>query len=206
MLGKTHYAGGSCAALAAFTVMQNNGWLMQEASPITQLLMLYPVCMFFSVASDLDQGDNAIPLKSPEAVVMHKVLRLTGAKHRSWQTHSLYFTGVLCVLLFAFVFVTNAFVGVQGSVDWVYFRLATIGAISGLASHLILDALSTDGIWVLPGIKLRFVPHTKAFAVGGTWEKIVFTVLIVAIFFLLLNQALVVFDLSIPKVIKMVIP
>ena len=114
-----------------------------------------------------------------EQIAIHKVLKITGAKHRSWQTHSLLFTGGFCFLLFALVFFGNALIGVTNPIDWACLRLATIGFIAGVASHLILDALSMAGIHIWPGFKLRFVPKSTAFKTGGKWETIVFYVLIV---------------------------
>ena len=113
------------------------------------------------------------------------MLRWTGAKHRSWQTHSLLFTGGFCFLLFALVFFGNAFLGVTGAIDWACLRLATIGFIAGVLSHLILDAFSMAGIHVWPGFKVRFVPKSSAFKTGGKWETIVFYVLIVILVLLI---------------------
>lgn len=184
MLGKTHHAGGTLAALVAFNVMQKNGWLIPECNAFVQLLIMYPFASFGSIFSDLDQGDDSIPSKDPVAIGIHKVLKLTGAKHRSWQTHSIAFTGSICLLLFALVFVFNNFLGITGSIEWACLRLATIGFICGVGSHLLLDAFTTAGIHLYPGFKIRFVPKSPAFATGGTWEQIVFYVLIICIILL----------------------
>lgn len=184
MLGKTHHAGGTVAALVAFEVMRKNGWLIPDCNAFVQLLIMYPFASFGSIFSDLDQGDDSIPSKDPIAIGIHKVLKMTGAKHRSWQTHSILFTGSICLLLFTLVFIANGLIGVTGSIDWACLRLSTIGFICGVASHLILDAFTTAGIHLYPGFKIRFVPKTPAFATGGTWEKIVFYVLIACIIFL----------------------
>ena len=179
MLGKTHHAGGTVAALLAFEVMRAKGWLIPDCSELVQLLMMYPFASLGSIFPDLDQNDDAQPSKDPVAIAIHKVLKITGAKHRSWQTHSLLFTGGFCFLLFALVFFGNALIGVTNPIDWACLRLATIGFIAGVASHLILDALSMAGIHIWPGFKLRFVPKSAAFKTGGKWETIVFYVLIV---------------------------
>ena len=185
MLGKTHHAGGTVAALLAFEIMRANGWLIPDCNETIQLLMMYPFASFGSIFPDLDQNDDAQPSKDPVAIAINKVLRLTGAKHRSWQTHSLLVTGGFCFLLFALVFFGNAFLGVTGAIDWAFLRLASIGFIAGILSHLILDAFSMAGIHVWPGFKVRFVPKSSAFKTGGKWETIVFYVLIVILVLLI---------------------
>ena len=179
MLGKTHHAGGTVAALLAFEVMRAKGWLIPDCNEFVQLLMMYPFASFGSIFPDLDQNDDAQPSKDPVALAIHKVLKWTGAKHRSWQTHSLLVTGGFCFLLFALVFLGNSIIGVTGAIDWACLRLATIGFICGVISHLILDAFSMAGIHIWPGYKLRFVPKSPAFKTGGKWEKCVFAVLVV---------------------------
>ena len=179
MLGKTHHAGGTVAALLAFEVMRTKGWLIPDCNEFIQLLMMYPFASFGSIFPDLDQNDDAQPSKDPIALAIHKILRVTGAKHRSWHTHSLLVTGGFCFLLFALVFLGNSLIGVTGAIDWACLRLATIGFVCGVMSHLILDAFSIGGIHIWPGFKLRFVPKNSAFKTGGKWEKCVFIVLIV---------------------------
>lgn len=201
MLGKTHYAGGCAASLIAFEVMRAKGWLLPDVNEFLQLSMMYPLAIWGSVFPDLDHGKDSIPLKEPLSIFVNKLLRLSGAKHRSWQTHSLLVTGGFCVLLYSFVFLFNAMLGLQNDVGWAYIRLATIGFISGIASHLILDAFTTAGIHIWPGLKLRFVPKTSAFATGGTWEKIVMSLLITIIVLIIIRIGLHEFNIDIVNVI-----
>lgn len=184
MLGKTHHAGGTVAALIAFEVMRAKGWLIPDCNEFVQLLMMYPFASFGSIFSDLDHGPDSIPSKDPVAIGINKILRMTGAKHRSWQTHSLLFTGGFCALLFSVVFFGSSLIEAS-SIDWICLRLATIGFICGLASHLVLDAFTTAGIHIWPGFKLRFVPKTSAFATGGLWETIIFRILLVIMIILI---------------------
>jgi len=187
MLGKTHHAGGTAAALIAFEVMRAKGWLLPDCNEFIQLLMMYPFVSFGSVFSDLDQGPDSIPSKDPIAIAINKVLRITGAKHRSWQTHSLLVTGGICALLFALIYLGNFYFTSLGAIDWILLRLAIIGFIVGVASHLVLDFLTPQGIHIWPGFKLRLVPKSKFFATGETWEKIVFVILIIVIILLVLK-------------------
>lgn len=187
MLGKTHHAGGTAAALIAFEVMRAKGWLLPDCNEFVQLLMMYPFVSFGSIFSDLDHGPDSIPSKDPVAIAINKVLRLTGAKHRSWQTHSLLVTGGFCGLLFALVFLGNVYFNNLGAVDWMLLRLAVIGFIVGVVSHLVLDFLTPQGIHICPGFKLRAVPKKAFFATGGKWEKIVFVLLVILIVVLVLK-------------------
>ena len=197
MLGKTHHAGGTVAALLAFEVMRVNGWMIPDCNEFVQLLMMYPFASFGSIFPDLDQNDDALPSKDPVAIAIHKVLRWTGAKHRSWQTHSLSFTGGFCFLLLSLLLLGNHLIGMN-IIEWAFLRLSLIGFIAGVLSHLILDAFSMAGIHIWPGFKLRFVPRTSAFKTGGKWENIVFTVLIIVL--CLLVGKILIFDVILPLV------
>lgn len=179
MLGKTHHAGGTVAALIAFEVMRSKGWLVPDCNEFVQLLMMYPFASFGSIFPDLDHGPDTLPSKDPIAIGINRVLRLTGAKHRSWQTHSLLVTGGFCLLMFSLLYLLNSFYA--GTIEVACLTLALIGFVCGLFSHLLLDAFSTAGIHIWPGFKLRFVPKKSAFATGGTWEKIVFYILLLVL-------------------------
>jgi membrane-bound metal-dependent hydrolase YbcI (DUF457 family) len=197
MLGKTHRAGGCAAALIAFEVMRAKGWLLPETNEFIQLAMVYPLASWGSIFPDLDHGKDSIPDKDPVSYAVNWFLRKTGAKHRSWQTHSILVTGGFCLLLYSIIFVLNAIIGVQDDIGWAYLRLSTIGFIAGVVSHFVLDAFTTAGIHVYPGLKLRFVPKTSAFATGGLWEKIIFYILIAIIVIILFRILLIELDLSI---------
>ena len=179
MTGKTHHAGGTAAALVAFQIMRTKGWLLPDCNEFIQLLMMYPFVSFGSIFSDLDHGPESIPSKDPVAIGINKLLRLSGSKHRSWQTHSLLVTGTFCALLLALVYLGNVYFDTLGALDWILLRLAVIGFDVGVMSHLILDFITPSGIHIWPGFKIRLVPKKKFFATGGTWEKIVFWLLIV---------------------------
>ena len=200
MLGKTHHAGGTVAALLAFEVMRAKGWLIPDCSELVQLLMMYPFASFGSIFPDLDQNDDAQPSKDPVAIAIHKVLKITGAKHRSWQTHSLLVTGGFLFLLFALTNLGTTYL--QNQLDWVVIRLLVMGFSVGVLSHLVLDALSTAGVHIWPGFKLRFVPKSSAFATGGKWETMVFWVLIIGIILLVINLVTMGFGINLIDLIS----
>ena len=189
MQGKTHRAGGTAFALIAFEVMRANGWLLPDVNDFVQLGMMYPMVSWGSIFPDLDHGVNSIPDKDPFSYAVNWVLRKTGAKHRSWQTHSIVVTGGLCFLLYSMIYLLNAIFGVQDHIGWAYIRLATVGFIMGVISHLFLDALTTGGIHLYPGFKIRFVPKTKKgiFSRGTKWENFVFRLLVIIIVVMLVK-------------------
>lgn len=143
--------------------------------------------------------------KIGERSTLGKILSIFDAKHRSWQTHS---DLVFLLLLF---FVLRLFNMDNYSVDFVILRLIGTGFILGLVSHLILDMLTPEGVWFLIGKviifgvnlisrlvnkrikiykivprKISFVPNTKFFRTGGTWEvgvRSVMWVICVLLFF-----------------------
>lgn len=172
--------------LLAFTIMKQKGWLLPGVNEIVQLGIMYPISSWASIAPDLDHGKDSIPDKDPVSMLINTVLRMMGAKHRSWQTHSLVVTGGFLFILFMLTRVGNYYLP-SNSIEWIVIRLWVIALIIGVGSHLILDMLSTAGVHIWPGFKLRFVPHTSAFATGGTWEKIVFYVLVIGIIILVIN-------------------
>lgn len=202
MQGKTHRVGGVLCALIGYTVLEANNMLIQDVNPLLQLTVMYPFAIYGSTVSDLDHNWNSAPSKDPISKGINSVLHLTtgirknsgksfpllgifDAKHRSWQTHSDIF--LLVFMLLAFWLGTG---GVSG-VDGIIFRLIVLGFVFGLISHLILDAITPEGIWCLiPSIiqrkkvTFRLVPKSKFFATGGPWERLIRTLMWFAIILL----------------------
>ena len=112
MTGETHRAGGMLCSIVGFSILQKNGLLLPDVNIGVQWLLMYPFCMWGSVASDLDHNWESCPSKGyPDWIINHtlhitkpiqKSLEMTGqvkngiykfakffnASHRSWQTHS----------------------------------------------------------------------------------------------------------------------
>lgn len=199
MEGKTHRLGGVLCTLIGYSVLESKGMLIEGVSPLIQLTVMYPFALYGSVFSDLDHGWQSSPAKDPFSFLVNKLLHLTtwvrkktdakgkllfvfDAKHRSWQTHSDLF---LCALIAALVAILY---GDNSSVSSVIFELVALGFIIGVVSHLILDMLTPDGIWVIipslikgKRVTVSLVPRTKFFYTGGRWEMIIRVVLCVAI-------------------------
>lgn len=205
MEGKTHRLGGVLCTLVGYSILESNGMLIEGVNPLLQLTVVYPFALYGSVFSDLDHSWQSSPVKDPFSYFVNKCLHLTtwfrkktdsaskvssifDAKHRSWQTHSDMFLFTLIAAFLAVLYSDSP--GVSG----VIFELVAIGFITGVVSHLILDMLTPEGIWVvLPSIvkgkkvTVSLVPRSKFFCTGGRWEKLIRVVLCVAIAFFVLR-------------------
>lgn len=183
MMGKTHRIGGTVAMLLSYSYMVKHNMTVESINPVVQLLVMYPCCMWGAVAPDLDQSDEAIPIKAPVSILIHKILYLGKVRHRSWQTHSLLVTGGFIALLFGLLALVNNY-GLFGldPTALILLKLMLMGLTVGVASHLILDMMTYEGIHLIPPTKsggkkkshwIRLVPHTDAFKTDTFYEKTV---------------------------------
>ena len=193
MTGATHRVGGVVCALAGYTILEKKGMLISDVSPMLQLAVMYPFAIYGSTVSDLDHHWQSAPSKDIVSFCINKILHLTtelrkktksknpvlavfDAKHRSWQTHSDLF--LLIMILLSIQAIGSSISGANS----IIMKLVFTGFILGIISHLILDMLTPEGIWsiVLTGVgkafkinvpeKIHFVPKSKFFATGGSWE------------------------------------
>ena len=152
MTGGTHKAGGMLMSIVGFALLKNNNLLAQDVNLGLQWLVIYPFCMWGSVASDLDHNPNAIPMKDyPSKLVnkalhitkpiedvtegnkksfLYKVARFFNARHRSWQTHSDLTLGVMIFLLYNLLTVQT--LGNFSITDLVILRLVLMGICIGV--------------------------------------------------------------------------
>lgn len=169
MTGKTHRVGGMLCVLGGYTLLEANGMLLGNVSPLVQLAVMYPFAIFGSVMSDYDHHWNSCPNKDLVGLGIHKILHLSSgisdrvdkttiigkflsifdARHRSWQTHSDLF------LIAMFVVSNNLLHSSISSVDIAIVRLIFTGLILGVISHLILDMLTPEGIWFIISVGIR---------------------------------------------------
>lgn len=116
--------------------------------------------------------------------IRYRVSRFLNARHRSWQTHSdLTFLALMLAVMFLFFRMSLT------STDTVLVNIMSTGVLLGLISHLVLDALTTDGIHLLlmrainltilgkskfqlPE-KLHLVPRSKFFSCESKWETFI---------------------------------
>lgn len=183
MTGKTHRAGGFLCSVVGFALLRENNLLLPNVNEGLQWLMMYPFCMWGSVASDLDHHWQSCPMKDPPSYVVNKLLHLTApvqkslekagdkksgvykvaktfnASHRSWQTHSDLTLFVMIGLLIA---VLNNNFGL-GQIDAMFVRVVALGIVLGVIAHFILDMLTTDGVDSLALQVIGKLLHIKKF-------------------------------------------
>lgn len=175
----THKAGGTLGMLVAFELMKKHGMLVQDINPYIQLLLMYPIASWGSTAPDLDIARSKSAEQTPIDRAASAFLRLIGAKHRSWQTHCLAITGVLTIALPILLETWGA--KTFGAFDLCLLRLLIYGLATGIMSHLILDAMTPEGIHIIPNVKIRLVPRTPFFSTGGLWEHFIRILIYIAI-------------------------
>lgn len=173
MLYKTHKAAGVLACLVSYDIMKNSGLLASDISPIVQLAVIYPACSWASTAPDLDHALCNVKEQTPLNILINKLLHIKKCTHRSVQTHSVLFTGGFCLILLLLVQLLSFKPELINNSSLSIVRLMIVGITIGIASHLIMDSLSTAGIWLVPNIKFRLVPDSTAFKTGGIWETVI---------------------------------
>ena len=175
MMGGTHRRGGMLVSVLGFAYLRHKGLLLPGVAEPLQWLVMYPFCMWGSVASDLDHAWESVPVRDYPSRVVHMALHmgaplkrflglrmsesrkrksllyrlasLTTAVHRSWQTHS---DMTLALIVWAVWWSVTGGGGRLGEVDRALLSLITVGLGFGVAAHLFLDMLTPDGIWCLP--------------------------------------------------------
>lgn len=196
MEGKTHRLGGTAFMLATFEYMRLNGLTIEGVNPLIQLAIMYPAASFGSVMPDVDHHKGSNPIKTPAGELFHRILHLPSdinkkvnrsrngkprnkfiddlisLKHRSWQTHSLVLTGGGT---FALLSIVNYYTRLNPTFDMLIIHMLVAGFAVGLFSHLILDMLTTSGVWLVVSKKIKVVPSSSAFATGSYWEKVIVT-------------------------------
>lgn len=180
MTGDTHSAGGVLFSVLGYIILKENNLLLPDVSPLIQLVLIHPYCVWGSKVSDLDHHWESCPDKSDVNRVINKALHLTNksyrkldekltkaqkrkslrykiakffnASHRSWQTHSELTLISLIALLYGIV--SGKFTSL-GSIDITILSIITTGVTLGVFSHLLLDMLTSKGINFCIGILIN---------------------------------------------------
>lgn len=173
MQGKTHRQGGMLISILGYAYLRQKGLLLPDMNEGLQWLLMYPFCMWGSIASDLDHHWDSCPEKDYPSWIINKSLHITAplqksldkkmtekekehsivykfadtfnAKHRSWQTHS---DLTLWILFFIINLVITNNIFSLGLVDLCVLRIILTGLTFGVVAHFILDMITPDGIWI----------------------------------------------------------
>lgn len=194
MTGKTHKMGGMLISVIGFSMLKNNGLLLPDVNEGIQWLVMYPFCVWGSVASDLDHHWESCPSKDIPSWFVHKALHITEpvyrvlddklsssekktnilykasrfftARHRSWQTHS---DLTFVFMLYLLSLITSGGLSFLGSTDVMLLSLILTGLCLGIVAHFILDLLTPEGVWCTPMVLInRFILKGK---LPRTFEK-----------------------------------
>ncbi len=182
MTGRTHKAAGGCAMLGAFMYLMYKGYLVPDIHPIVQLAVMYPIASWGSTMPDLDQSSvQTIPDKTPMSIAIYYLLHIGKIKHRSWQTHSLLTNGLFIgILSLGYYFLEQYKILGSNTATYSIILLMLVGLSVGILSHLLMDALTYEGIQIVP--KVWFHPlHIEIFKTNTVYEKIVRILLYVGI-------------------------
>lgn len=182
MTGKTHRVGGVVGGLVGFAVLKNNGLLVEEISEPLQMILIHASSMYGSILLDMDHDWDSCPSKDIFSWVIWKILHLTtpirrwlqggkfrrkiykrvrglleftDSKHRSWQTHS---DLTLILILGIMIYLPRL---MSSSYDGILITVLGEGILFGVLSHLLLDMLTTDGIWSFILAPLRILSNEK---------------------------------------------
>lgn len=171
MTGKTHKRGGMLMSLVGFVFLKHNNMLLSDVYEVLQWLVIYPFCIWGSMASDLDKNWAMCPSKDYPSRVVHMLLHITApfqamydkklserekkisvvyrlvytlnAHHRSWQTHS----DITLIGLFLLLkFLMGEKCASLGAVNSTILLLIATGVAMGVVEHILLDILTPEGM------------------------------------------------------------
>lgn len=142
------------------------------------LLIIIPLGKAGSWFPDLDHHWDSVKEKNSLNWIINRLLRKTGAKHRSRHTHSidiLFFMMMISVNLPIFL----ASKGWLSEIDAKVFSLVSFGFLSGWLSHIFSDMLTSEGVYLCFWMKrkISFVPRKIGklrFNTGHDWENWVY--------------------------------
>lgn len=194
MTGKTHRAGGMLGCFIGYSVLQQNGLLVEGVNPFIQIAVMYPFSLWGSMLLDQDHNEDSAPCKDIISISINRVLHLQtparqalekatkkdipqhpfritevfDARHRSWQTHS-----DLFLAIFIFLFIRLVMTS-QQTLDVCILRMILSGTILGIISHIILDMLTPEGIWSIVTVAINKIRKIKKMKFPKLPEKISF--------------------------------
>ncbi len=153
---------------------------MTEINFYLSLIIMIQMGKAGALFPDLDHNWHSVKEKNVLTWVVNKLLSITGAKHRSWQTHSLDIAILLTILSIRLPI--NLYeTGVLSNANKEVLGVILLGFMVGWLSHLFSDMLTPGGVRILFFYKktLEFVPRKLlgfSFSTGSLWEDMVFRV------------------------------
>lgn len=140
------------------------------------VVLLLTFSRFGGLFPDLDHHWHSVKEKTDLNWIINKILRWTGAKHRSWQTHSWDIAILFCIASWLVPEVLYTDYGIISVVDKEILKMILMGYSLGWFSHLFSDMLNYAGVRLVSWhtYKIRIVPKklfSLRFKTGEEWES-----------------------------------
>ncbi len=164
----------------AWVLIGNAILSMQELTQINyylSMIIMVQIAKYGALFPDIDCAWNSVKEKNGFTRIMNFLIRVTGGKHRSWQTHSLDLA--LLMLLAAYWLPRHLCqYEVINVLNMEIFQLIMIAFTIGWLSHLFSDMLNAEGIRILFFLKFHLALVPKQFMgikfkTGEEWEGLV---------------------------------
>lgn len=173
MTGPTHKQYAVCTAYIVAMLMYR--YDMSEINYYITLPVIIMSAKYGGLFPDIDHNWQYVSDKTTIHWVINKLIRLTGGKHRSWQTHSIDITLILSVGAYLLPKKLEE-LGIISVVNKEIMMVILFGFMAGWISHIFSDMMTSAGVRVfaISSRKIAFVPDKLfgfRFKTGGEWER-----------------------------------
>lgn len=168
MMYKTHTKFGKVSGIFLIILMQNRGIMPHYLLAFPSLIIAMPMAGRGSGIPDSDQRHSKATQSGIEHRILSVIWAIGGVKHRSKTSHTIFnYIFVYMLFMFGYSTIGNYLLDIGYILillDYV-FRLAITAYFTGIISHLISDAFTTRGVFIVPWSdrKLRFTKFTAEF-------------------------------------------
>lgn len=176
MTGYTHRQYSISFAFIAAMVMYHTK--ISNINYYLSLPIILQIAKYGGVFPDIDHHWMNVKDKTVPNKIINTIIRLTGGKHRSWQTHSIDI--VVVFMLIAYFLPQRIYeVGRITEINKEVLSIIMISFGSGWLSHIVADMMTSGGVRLtcFSKFKVRLVPRNIGklrFNTGNEWEEFVY--------------------------------
>lgn len=179
MTGPTHKQFAVTGACLAAMIIYHEG--LTQVNYFLSLPILLLTAKYGALFPDVDHHWASVKDKTVTNWIINKLIRVTGGKHRSWQTHSIDIVLVSSIISFYLPEILFN-LGKITNVNKEVMSIILLGFMSGWISHIFSDMLTSAGVRLLcfKKHKVAIVPKSVGsfrFNTGHEWEEFVFKVM-----------------------------
>lgn len=178
MTGPTHKQYSVCFAFITSMLLYKHG--LTQINYYLALPILILVSQYGALFPDVDHHWASVKNKTVPNWIINKAIRLTGGKHRSWQTHSIDIVVIATIVAYYLpnILLTS---GKITTVNKEVLSILMLGFVSGWLSHILSDMMTSAGVRLVcfNKYKVRLVPKSIGslrFNTGNDWEAFNFKV------------------------------